>query len=207
MERCFEPTAPVGDKSTLPLGMSFGGAGVVGAGVVGAGVVGGVVVGGVVVGGPVVGGVVGVVPPTVIEKVVEATTPERIHTVYSYVPAAVGAVTDAGPAVLPVTFAPLPEIQYPTGLVPPVKASATVKAAPAAGVALLGVAFTEPPAVWHPVQALPMVGMACAGAMSTVAAKSPTASADASSATFGTVFFLRPDILNEPPIRFKSYRE
>jgi hypothetical protein len=137
----------------------------------------------------------GVVPPTVIEKVVEAATPERIHTVYSYVPGAVGAVTDAGPAVLPVTFAPLPEIQYPTGLVPPVKASATVKAAPAAGVALLGVALTEPPAVWHAVQALCLVGMACAGAMSTVAAKTPTASAVASSAVFGMVFLRSADIL------------
>jgi hypothetical protein len=52
---------------------------------------------------------------------------------------------DAGPALLAVTLAPLPEIQYPTGLVPPVKTSATVKVAPGATVALLGVAVTDPP--------------------------------------------------------------
>jgi hypothetical protein len=33
---------------------------------------------------------------------------------------------DAGPASLAVMFALLPEIQYPTGVLPPVKASATV---------------------------------------------------------------------------------
>jgi hypothetical protein len=47
--------------------------------------------------------------------------------------------------LLPVRLAPLPEIQNPDGLLPPVNASATVYAALAAGVALLGVAVTEPP--------------------------------------------------------------
>jgi hypothetical protein len=54
---------------------------------------------------------------------------------------------DAEVAPLPVTLAPLPEIQNALGLVPPVKASATVYAAPDATVGLLGVAVTEPPAV------------------------------------------------------------
>ena len=64
--------------------------------------------------------------------------------------ATVKVVPAVGP---PVRLTPLPEIQYPLLVpLPPVKASATVKAAPAAGVALLGVAETEPPAVWHPVQ-------------------------------------------------------
>jgi hypothetical protein len=116
----------------------------VGGTVVGGTVVGGTVVGGTVVGGTVVGGTVGAVA-TVMLYVVEATTPERTQTVYVYVPAAAGAVMAAEVELLPVTLAPFPEIQNPAGLLPPVKASATVYAAPAAGVPLLGVAVTEPP--------------------------------------------------------------
>src|SRR5450631_469742 len=98
---------------------------------------------------------------------------------------------ETGPALLPVTLAPLPEIQYPTGLVPPVKASATVYEAPGATVAALGVPTTEPPAVWQEEQADARAGCADAACGLRVTARSAATAPVASTAIFGRLIFFR----------------
>ena len=94
---------------------------------------------------------------------------------------------DAEVALEPVTFTPLPEIQNPFGLLPPVKARATVYGAPGARVALLGVAFTDPPAVWQVLQVCVYPTWASAGAAWTVTTKNAAANPAASTAIFGMV--------------------